>query len=271
VTVLEQRMTKLESGLTPTQAISLFLDRFLSFRTMEAYCRAEQELPGLQQSFVKLMSQMREGARQANPKAKDEVLHRATREMQRDASFLFDLVSGVNEALHAHRRLRCYQLSAVAAELEAPLRELEGVAKRRVVQHERAWPIVVELHAQVLAVSLISARYFGGRDIRVPNLAEDQDLLMEQLGGLLASYQSCIEMVEEGEAVLNRRLVSAGARRARKTRAPVYPPLDEAGAKRLAAQLAELVAAGWIDAAKTSTLLFMGETDQAGAILRRHL
>ena len=85
-----RRVEKLETGLTPKQAILLWLQEAHAFSGIEEYVRHLKDQPDSAAPLHKLTTQVAEGVKQTlNGKPRDEI-DRSIRQAYKDVLFLFN-------------------------------------------------------------------------------------------------------------------------------------------------------------------------------------
>ena len=92
----KRRIEKLETGLTPKQAILMWIQEAHAFDTIEEYVRHLKTQPENAAPLHKLATQVEEGVKQTLKGQPKEEINKAVRQAYRDVLFLF--------FLHQHRR-----------------------------------------------------------------------------------------------------------------------------------------------------------------------
>ena len=87
----KRRIEKLETGLTPKQAILLWLQEAHAFNTIEEYVRHLKTQPDSAAPLNKLTAQVEEGVKQILKGQPREEIDRAVRQAFKDVLFLFFL------------------------------------------------------------------------------------------------------------------------------------------------------------------------------------
>ena len=119
----EPAQQKLESGLTPKQAILLWLQEAHAFRGIEEYVRHLKTQPDNAAPLYKLTAQVEEGVKQTLKGKPREEIDRAVRQAQKDVLFLFFLNQRVNGKLVTEERHYWSQAMLLANMLGSLLRE----------------------------------------------------------------------------------------------------------------------------------------------------
>ena len=101
---VDRRIGKLESGLTPKQAILLWLQEAHAFRGIEEYVRHLKTQPDNAAPLYKLTAQVEEGVKQRLKGKPREAIALAVRQAYKDVLFLFFLHQQVNRKLVSEER-----------------------------------------------------------------------------------------------------------------------------------------------------------------------
>ena len=104
MTTAKRRIEKLESGLTPKQAILLWLQEAHAFNSIEEYVRHLKTQPDSAAPLYKLTSQVSEGVKQTLRGRPSEEIDKAVRQAYKDVLFLFFLHQQVNGKLLSENR-----------------------------------------------------------------------------------------------------------------------------------------------------------------------
>jgi len=178
----------------------------------------------------------------------------------RDArcGFLYFLHWQINERLLGEWRLRCFQLLVLLPELRDLVLAVPGEEARTAQALDHVGPLLTELLASQRAVELVSTRYFGGQEVRFPDVVAQQRLLHEQLTEALAIYADAVELMAPAPT----------GKRKRGDQPPVRPPWPPAAALTEAAEApAQELASLLVTLARSEALRFIGETEQAWTTL----
>jgi len=120
---IKGRVQKLESGLTPKQAILLWLQEAHAFRGIEEYVRHLKTQPDNAAPLYKLPAQVEEGVKQTLKGKPREEIDRAVRQAYKDVLFLFFLHQRVNGKLITEERHYWSQAMVLTNMLGSLLRE----------------------------------------------------------------------------------------------------------------------------------------------------
>ena len=119
----KRRIEKLETGLTPKQAILLWLQEAHAFNTIEEYVRHLKTQPDSAAPLNKLTAQVEEGVKQTLKGQPREEIDRAVRQAFKDVLFLFFLHQQVNGKLLSENRYYWTRWLLLSRELQSILRE----------------------------------------------------------------------------------------------------------------------------------------------------
>ncbi len=119
----KRRLDQLESGLTPKQAILLWLQEAHAFRGIEGYVRYLKTQPDSAAPLHKLTNQVEEGVKQRLKGKPREEIDKAVRQAYKDVLFLFFLHQQVNSKLISEERHYWSQAMLLANMLGSLLRE----------------------------------------------------------------------------------------------------------------------------------------------------
>ena len=126
-----RRVEKLESSLTPKQAILLWLQEAHAFDGMEEYVRHLKNQPDSAAPLFKLPSQVEEGVRQTLKDKSKEEINRAIHQAHKDVLFLFFLHQRVNDKLNTEERDYRSQAMLLTSKLGSMLREQALIDRMR--------------------------------------------------------------------------------------------------------------------------------------------
>ena len=96
MTTAKRRIEKLETGLTPKQAILLWLQEAHAFNGIEEYVHHLRSQPDSAAPLYRLTSQVSEGVKQTLRGRPSEEIDKAVRQAYKDVLFLFFLHQQVN-------------------------------------------------------------------------------------------------------------------------------------------------------------------------------
>jgi len=118
-----KRVEKLESGLTPKQAILLWLQEAHSFNGIEEYVRHLKIQPDSDAPIPRLTDQVAEAVKQTLKGQPREEIRRAVNQAHKDVLFLFYLHQQVNGKLLSENRYYWTRWLMLSKELKSLLRE----------------------------------------------------------------------------------------------------------------------------------------------------
>src|SRR5579871_1851357 len=259
MTDASRRLGKLEAWLTPSQAIAVYLEREVATApSLAAHVIEEKGLPRRSLPLLRLCEQVRHGVEQGSRGEPKEAVGRRLQQAMRDLGFLYFLHWQINERLLGEWRLRCFQLLVLLRELRDLVLAVPGEEARTAHALDHVGPLLTELLASQRAVELVITRYFGGQEVRFPDVVAQQTLLHAQLTEALAIYASAVEPVTPKPAPKRRR----------RGQPPTSPPWPTAAALTEAAEPpAQELASLLVTLARSEALRFIGETEQAWTTL----
>src|SRR5579871_2154759 len=254
-----RRLGKLEAWLTPSQVIAVYLEREVATATsLAAHVIEEKGLPRRSLPLLRLCEQVRQGVEQGSRGEPKEAVGRRVSQAMRDLGFLYFLHWQINERLLGEWRLRCFQLLVLLRELRDLVLAVPGEEACTAQTLDHVGPLLTELWASQRAVELVITRYFGGQEVRFPDVVAQQTLLREQLTEALAIYADAVEVMAPAPT----------GKRKRPSQPPVLPPWPPAAALTEAAEApAQELASLLVTLARSEALRFIGETEQAWTTL----
>lgn len=119
----KRRVQKLETGLTPKQAILLWLQDAHTFNTIEDYVRHLKTQPDSEAPLNRLTAQVEESVKKSLKGQSREEINRAVRQAHKDVLFLFFLHQQVNSKLLSENRYYWTQVLLLSKELGYLLKE----------------------------------------------------------------------------------------------------------------------------------------------------
>ena len=123
MTTAKRRIDKIETGLTPKQAILLWLQEAHAFNSIEEYVRHLKTQPDNAAPIGKLTTQVAESVKQTMKGQAKEQINRAVRQAHKDVLFLFYLHQQVNGKLLSENRSYWTMWLMLSKELNSLLRE----------------------------------------------------------------------------------------------------------------------------------------------------
>ena len=155
MTTAKRRVEKLESGLTPKQAILMWLQEAHAFNTIEEYVRHLKIQPDSAAPLYRLTSQVAESVKQTLKGQPREEIDKAVRQAHKDVLFLFYLHQQVNGKLLSENRCYWTMWLMLSKELNSLLREQSLDRKTRWnrirVEMEMPYPLDAETAAAIEA------------------------------------------------------------------------------------------------------------------------
>ena len=180
----KRRVEKLERGLTPKQAILLWLQEAHAFNSIEEYVHQLKGQPDSAAPIGKLTNQVAEGVKQTLKGKPREEIDKAVRQAYKDVLFLFYLHQQINGKLLSENRYYWTRWLLLSKELKSLLREQAFDRQKRWnrirVELEMPYPLDSETAA---AVDEARRNYVLPWDA----LEEGDDLRQWLMGSLLAS------------------------------------------------------------------------------------
>ena len=119
----KRRVEKLETGLTPAQAILLWLHEAHSFHGIKEYARDPSDKPDSEAPIDKLTTQVADAVKQILKGQPREEINKAVRKVYRDVLFLFFLHQQVNGKLLTEERYYWTKWQLLNNELYSLLKE----------------------------------------------------------------------------------------------------------------------------------------------------
>ncbi len=126
-----RRIEKLETGLTPKQAILLWFQEAHAFDDIQEYARHLRTLPDSAAPIPKLTAQVEEAVKQTLKGKPREEINKAVRQAYKDVLFLFFLHQQVNGKLLSENRYYWTRFQLLSKELRSLLREQSVTRKMR--------------------------------------------------------------------------------------------------------------------------------------------
>lgn len=120
---IDRRIGKLESGLTPKQAILMWLQEAHAIKRIEEYVQYLKTQPDNAAPLHKLTNQVEEGVKQTLEGKPREEIDRSVRQAHKDVLFLFFLNQRVNGKLVSEERHYWSQAMLLTNMLGSLLRE----------------------------------------------------------------------------------------------------------------------------------------------------
>src|SRR5687767_2203002 len=115
---IDRRLDKVTEGLSPQQAVLLWLNEVHQYGNIVAYLFAMKDAPTEHYPLYRLPQQMKQAVRVAKKAEKPEFIGRAERGAVREVVFLYALVQQCNLRLWNEWRAMCLQLAFVTITLK---------------------------------------------------------------------------------------------------------------------------------------------------------
>ena len=276
----KRRAKKLDSNLTPKQAVLLWMQEVHAFTGFKEYFFHLKKQPHTYSPVSRLINQVAEGVKQTLKGRPQEEIDQAVRQAYRDVLFLYYLQQQVNGKVVSEERNNWSQALLLLTKVGSMLRgqslldhsrkslvadEQAAEQFRQQVEHwkELALRSLPEIHTLRKAIDSINERYFESQGILFSSDAEGFDELLD--------------LVEKTVGIFNESLVVDLERLERL----VVKAKDKQEASPLTIDLEELIentkvaaeeqAAYFVDMAKADALDLLGETRQALELMDRHV
>ena len=296
---LARRLDALEDdGLTPQQAVVLWMREAHGFGSLAAYGRWLLDQPDESYPLIRMPKQVVDALRSRNKGVRDDRLRDQFYRVQKDVLFLYglqkqpELWAGIEkEAIHLLGVILIKDLRVLMKEKHivedmqlARVREggerlkrpgkAEKEARARYEAHTASWvPEMNTLLARVLsflsAADMISRTYFAGEDVPYPATREYLQELLATTANMKELYDDTILELEEVDEQLKERLLAlvAGEEIPRMREAAASPRSTLPNAPAAARIMAER----WVVSAKAEALEKLGEQHQAEALATKLL
>jgi len=255
----ERRLTKIETSLTPTQAIVLWLEEAHQFDSFPAYASWLKDQPDSAYPLHRLPHQVEQATLDALRGQPRERVDFAVRRQVRDVIFLFKLDFVLNVAVHEEqlpqslsRLLLIDKLDVVRSRLDAQAGGRGSRNRREEAQQQgEVWRSLAGVfygRYRSLARALLACqqRYFAGVDLLFPESRRELADMAEQWEFLEQLYNGTVAQGLGGPVELERM-----------TSAAQEPPGRDV--------------AYFVDLAKAETLQLLGETDAAADLVAPYL
>jgi hypothetical protein len=260
VATLDKRLDKVEAGLSPQQAVLLWLNEVHQYGTVQAYFASLKDVPIERYPLYRLPEQMKQAVRVGLKDKKLDAVARTERKAVREVVFLFCLVQQFNMRLWGDWRAMCLQLAFVASELKGLLQDDDAKPAEYEQARQRAVDAVLEFIQYDIAIRVVAERYFAGTN---PIFPEHARLLSDSL-----------ETAELAVTMFNDQLewLAFLASKTKKRKAPLpAEPIDLDTLKQAITPHGVDLARHIVVMAKVEAARFMGATEEALGILRARL
>jgi hypothetical protein len=256
----DKRLDKVTEGLSPTEAILLWLNEIHQHGNMAAYLFALKDEPPDQYPLYRLPRQMRYAVWAARNGKSRGATDRAEQQAVREVVFLYSLVQQSNLRLWSEWRTMCLQLAYATSQLQ----HLVQVDDRSPVSAGAAVKLAVDAAIAFiqwdLAIRAVADRYFRGTGPLFPQHAE---LLVDAL-------DACASIIKLGNDQLAWVVELANQTKQRKVVLPAAP-IDLAEVKQTVTPHALDLARHLVVMAKVEAAEFIGENQEALALLKARL
>jgi len=194
VSTHKKRIDKVETSLTPKQAVLLWMEESHSHGSIWAYALWLKEQPDSAYPLVRMPQQVREAVRAAMKGESREVVGRYVDSAERDVAFLFKLVYLVNARVIDDSRSTAFAFLWLLEKLKT----LRGEKGKDFIKEAGAWReytrlVMGEVDAVHGAVDAIARRYFDSRVILSPDLAKERRDTLEAWDKVIEMYNGMVE------------------------------------------------------------------------------
>jgi hypothetical protein len=263
----ERRLAKLESALSPTAAVLLWLEEAQAYPSLVAYSRSTLDAPRSAGPLERVVEQADRAAREALRGQGRETVSAGAARARRRAAFRFELVLGLNCEAEEVARLEGLRASALFFQMRAltadPL--FRGVAARRrdpigVERHASAWQSWRDLVAVLLVTVELEEEARAQLEVRY---LDGHAALFADAAGEWANLREMADQLVKLAAILPPPGVAVRTDLAEVARSD-RPDGDRA--ERVTARVAALA-----DQARMTALDILGDREGAAAIVERRL
>ncbi len=256
---MDRRLSKIESSLTPKQAVLLWMEEAHQHDSLFQYVASIKDGPDNAWPLYRL-SEQAEASTRANMKGQPRGdVERAVRLAVRESYFLFHIHQQMNRRLMEEGRAHFLQAQVLAALLNHLYHDAEcgrpqdrnrpSLKKRRTQWAFCAREFLRELFTLEKAAGAISDRYFDGHPVLWPKIRNTLDDLIETTLGFAELFA-----------------ISFPSRRRKSVE-----QIDAVAISHEAAEAAPDLQAYIVDMAKAEVLDSMGEGQAAAEIVKRHV
>ena len=263
-TVADRRLAKLESSLSPREAVLAWLVEAQQFPTMEDHARSIAELP-VEAAPLSVIGQRVEASVRASMKGQpQDDVRDAVRRAVGDGAFLFTLVLQINVQALEFAKVEGLRAAAVffwmgsilggprAADLSPEAWEIH---RQELDRCWASWRTVVDrlsldVRVENEARARLERRYFGGRDV-----------FFADVGQAWAEHVNQVERL----SALAETMASTGGPKARLRRSSANGP-SVSMTERVAGRVTRLA-----DDARVRAYEIMGDRERAVTIMERRL
>jgi hypothetical protein len=194
--MIKKRLTRIETSLTPKQAVLLWLRQEHQGRTSMEYLRNMMQRPPSARPRARVETQVVDAIRAAMRGQETSRIHQAVRQGQMQADFLILLVSRTNSVIVDDSRCRWLQMALLYEQLRnAALSGDDAKALSKWAVRLRG--VVTDVCALRAASALIRDRYFDGECILAKDAIEDLEQQAEMLQTMLHNHDRVV--IEAGQ------------------------------------------------------------------------
>lgn len=251
----KKRIEKVETSLTPKQAVLLWMEEAHSHGSIQAYALWLKEQPESAYPLVRLPRQVREAVRTAMKGQSREAVGWYIDRAERDVIFLFQFVYVLNTRLMEDSRTTAFAFLWLLEKLR-PFISWKGTTKD-FVNKATEWVgyakhLLLEVHTTYRAVQEIEKRYFDGRTVLFSDIAEKTEGMAEQWSVLVEMYNDLVQE-HAGKTKVKELL------------------LDQEKESRLNEPALRARVAFLVDMAKAEALGLLGEHEKAGTLMEEYV
>ena len=195
----QKRLVRIETCLTPKQAVILWLRQEHQGKTSQNYARLLMEQRASAAPRPKVGNQVVDAIRAAMRGKDPEVIHRAIRQGHMHADFLILLVNRTNWVILDDSQVRWLKI----AFLHERIQNIDRLDDEEAVVNEWATfvrCIAIDLFSLQAASDLIRDRYFDGECILLKDAIEDLERQTELVQRMMDAYDHVV--IDAGQAEL---------------------------------------------------------------------
>jgi hypothetical protein len=194
--IKQKRLTRIETSLTPKQAVLLWLRQEHQGRTSREYLRYTLQQPSSARPRTRVETQVINAIRPAMKGQEAGRIHQAVRQAQMYADFLILLVSRTNSVILDDSRCRWLQIALLYEQLRNAALSNDN-AKALNKWTGRLRELVTDVCAIQAASELIRDRFFDGECILFSDAIEDLEQQAKIVQTLMRSHDRVV--IEAGQ------------------------------------------------------------------------
>jgi hypothetical protein len=252
-----RRLGKIETSLTPTQAMVLWMDEAHRFPSMVKYADSLLDGPDNAWPLHRLTDQIEAATLEAMKGRSNREKDWAVKRAVRDVAFLFFVHQGANvRFLQEWRAMHLgVMLLAAGSRRLMPIgnSRSEGDDGRRDVWRSRAKVTLAELHGYREAMEMLSRTYLAGHGVLFHEAADGLEFCVKAAETLVENYNHEVEFSVRGRSAAERKRLLLDVEPLRK------------GVHKSAMELVEDIVA----LAKGEALELVGESERSRSVVKR--